>query len=64
MRHEIKSGVIEWENRRQTASTMVKEGRYSPRVTQEEVRRAVDGQFGGRFELFHEGRFRFVAYTD
>lgn len=30
----------------------------------EEVRKLVDGTFGGRFEHFGGGKFKFIAYTD
>lgn len=39
-------------------------GVYPPGTTQEEVRKLVDGTFGGRFEKFSGGDFVFIAYTD
>jgi hypothetical protein len=30
----------------------------------EDVRKEVDGTFGGRFEYFEDGKFKFIAYTD
>jgi hypothetical protein len=43
---------------------MIKRGTYPPGMTQEEVRKQVDGSFGGRFTEFGNGRFEFIAYTD
>lgn len=30
----------------------------------EEVSKVVNGTFGGRFEYFSDGKFKFIAYTD
>lgn len=47
-----------------SSSSMIKEGTYPEGMSQEEVRKQVDGTFGGRFESFGGGKFRFIAYTD
>lgn len=49
-----------------SSSSMVKKGVFPPGLTMAEVRKEVDGTFGGRFESFHEGSgtFKFIAYTD
>lgn len=47
-----------------THFTMIKYGVYPPSMTKEDVRKRVDGSFGGRFERFCNGRFKFIAYTD
>lgn len=39
-------------------------GVYPPGATKAEVEAVVKGTFGGRFEKFSEGHFRYVAYTD
>lgn len=39
-------------------------GVYPPGTTTAEVRKVVDGTFGGRFEKFRDGHFVFIAYTD
>lgn len=39
-------------------------GWYPTHLTMEDVRKKVDGTFGGRFESFHNGQFSFIAYTD
>jgi hypothetical protein len=49
---------------------MIKEGVYPASVTTDELRKAIDGTFGGRFEYLTEpkdgkpGAFKFIAYTD
>jgi len=40
------------------------EGVYPETATMEEVELRVRGTFGGRFESFGNGRFRYIAYTD
>lgn len=47
-----------------SSSSMIKEGTYPEGMGMEAVRKQVDGTFGGRFEQFGGGRFRFIAYTD
>lgn len=39
-------------------------GWYPPHMSRDEVRKKVDGTFGGHFESFHNGWFSFRAYTD
>lgn len=61
---------IDWHSKPHTNSSMIKEGVFPFGTSQEEVRRAVDGTFGGRFERFADatpeapGTFKFIAYTD
>lgn len=40
------------------------EGVYPEGTTSEEVKKVVNGTFGGRFEYFLNGKFKFIAYTD
>lgn len=47
-----------------TGFTQVCEGVYPEGTTRAEVLALVKGTFGGRFEKFGDGRFRYVAYTD
>jgi hypothetical protein len=47
-----------------TASSMIKEGCYPPHLTAAEVEKEVRGTFGGRFESFANGFFKYIAYTD
>lgn len=46
--------------------SMVKEGRCPPGTSADEVRKVVDGTFGGSFNSFdaERGYFKFTAYTD
>lgn len=39
-------------------------GVYPAGTSQDDVRKKVNGTFGGRFESFGNGRFVFIAYTD
>ena len=55
---------ISWRSKGHTSCTMIKEGVYPEGTTQEEVRAVVNGSFGGRFEQFGDGTFKFIAYTD
>lgn len=47
-----------------TSSSQLCEGVYPEGTTQDQVRAEVKGTFGGRFEQFGGGRFKFIAYTD
>jgi hypothetical protein len=47
-----------------SGASMIKEGVYPEGMAAAEVRKVVDGTFGGRFEQFGGGRFKFIAYTD
>ncbi|MFA5920120.1 MAG: hypothetical protein WC856_02365 [Methylococcaceae bacterium] len=47
-----------------TGCTMIKRGVYPPGTTMEELRKVVNGTFGGRFNYCADGKFEFVAYTD
>ena len=55
---------IDWHNKSHTHFSMIKEGVYPEGTSQEEVREKVNGTFGGEFEYFGNGRFKFIAYTD
>lgn len=61
---------IDWIHASHSNASMIKEGVYPASVTTEELRKAIDGTFGGRFEYLHPpqdgkpGRFKFIAYTD
>lgn len=55
---------IDWRSKSHTHFSMIKEGVYPEGVTIEDVRKAVNGTFGGRFESFGGGKFKFIAYTD
>lgn len=55
---------IDYRSKMHTASTMIKEGVYPAGTSKGDVRKVVDGTFGGRFEQFGGGKFKFIAYTD
>ena len=55
---------INWKSYSHTHFSMIKEGVYPEGTTKAEVLNKVNGTFGGRFEHFGNGRFKFIAYTD
>ena len=59
---------ISYRSRSHSSCSMIKEGVYpqsgDEAADRAAVRKAVDGTFGGRFDHFGNGRFRFIAYTD
>lgn len=61
---------IDWIHASHSNSSMIKEGMYPASVATEELRKAIDGTFGGRFEYLYPpqdgkpGKFKFIAYTD
>lgn len=55
---------IDWRSRSHSNSSMIKEGVYPPTATRADVEKVVQGTFGGRFEKFGDGRFKYIAYTD
>lgn len=61
---ELDPTKIDWRNKPHTSATMIKEGVYPPTATREDVEKLVRGTFGGRFENFGDGRFKYIAYTD
>jgi hypothetical protein len=55
---------LDWHNKAHSNSSMIKEGVYPPDVTRQQVEEKVRGTFGGRFEHFGAGKFKYIAYTD
>jgi len=55
---------VSWRYIPHTHFTMIKEGVYPEHMTREEVEKEVIGTFGGRFEQFGGGKFKYIAYTD
>lgn len=55
---------LDWHNRAHSSASMIKEGVYPPHMTRAEVEEKVRGTFGGRFECFSGGKFKYIAYTD
>ena len=59
---------VDFVSKLHSSCSMIKEGVYpqsgNDAADREMVRKEVDGTFGGRFESFGGGRFKFIAYTD
>lgn len=55
---------IDWHSFSHSSCSMIKRGVYPEGTTATDVRKLVDGTFGGRFNYFRDGKFEFVAYTD
>lgn len=55
---------IDWRSKGHTHFTMIKEGVYPKDSSMAAVEKEVRGTFGGRFEYFENGKFKYVAYTD
>lgn len=59
---------VDFVSKMHSSCSMIKEGVYpqsgDDAADREMVRKLVDGTFGGRFESFGGGRFKFIAYTD
>lgn len=60
----LDSTKIDWRSMSHSHASMIKEGVYPPTATRKEVEDAVRGTFGGRFEHFGNGKFKYIAYTD
>lgn len=55
---------IDYRNHPHTHFSMIKEGVYPEGTSRDEVEKVVVGTFGGRFEHFGNGKFKYIAYTD
>ena len=60
----LDNSKIDYRIKMHTASSQICEGVYPEGVTSTEVENVVRGTFGGRFEYFGNGRFKYIAYTD
>jgi len=60
----LDSTKIDYRLKPHSSASMIVEGVYPKGTTQAQVREKVDGTFGGRFEYFSNGKFKFIAYTD
>ncbi|MEB0108264.1 hypothetical protein [Pseudomonas sp. MH9.3] len=56
--------TIDYRIKSHTNSSQICEGVYPEGTTREEVQKLVIGTFGGRFEHFGKGKFKYIAYTD
>lgn len=55
---------ISWHSKSHTHFSMIKEGVYPESATYADVLKEVEGTFGGRFDYFGNGKFKYIAYTD
>ena len=55
---------IDYRIKAHTASSQICEGVYPEGTSIAEVENVVKGTFGGRFEYFRDGKFKYIAYTD
>lgn len=55
---------IDYRIKGHTAASQICEGVYPEGTTRDEVENVVRGTFGGRFEYFSNGKFKYIAYTD
>lgn len=61
---KLDNSKIDWNTIAHSSSSMLRIGVYPEGTTREEVEAKVKGTFGGRFESFADGEFRYIAYTD
>lgn len=61
---ELDKTKIDYRIKMHTSSTQICEGVYPESASRADVEKIVRGTFGGRFEYFNNGRFKYVAYTD
>lgn len=61
---QLDATKIDWHSKSHTHFSMIKEGVYPLGTTIEQVLALVKGTFGGRFEHFGDGKFKYIAYTD
>jgi len=63
-RRQLDASKIDWHSLSHTHFSMIKEGVYPEGTTRDQVLDLVKGTFGGRFEYFGNGKFKYIAYTD
>jgi hypothetical protein len=55
---------IDYRVRSHTHFSQICEGVYPMPTSRDDVEQRVRGTFGGRFEHFGDGKFKYIAYTD
>jgi len=55
---------IDYRIKSHTSFSQICEGVYPPGTSSKDVENVVRGTFGGRFERFGDGVFKYIAYTD
>jgi hypothetical protein len=63
-KRKLDPSKIDYRIESHTYSSQICEGVYPPGTTSKEVLEKVRGTFGGRFEYFGNGKFKYIAYTD
>ncbi len=61
---QLDSTKIDYRTKMHTHFTQIAEGVYPEGTTRDQVEAVVKGTFGGRFESFGGGKFRYIQYTD
>lgn len=60
----LDNSKIDYRVKMHTGFSQICEGVYPEGTTIAEVEKKVRGSFGGRFEYFRDGKFKYIAYTD
>lgn len=60
----LNNSKIDYRVKMHTHFSQICEGVYPEGTTKTEVEQEVRGSFGGRFEYFGNGKFKYIAYTD
>ncbi len=63
-RRALDTSRIDWHDLEHTHFSRIREGVCPEGTTAAQVLELVKGTFGGRFEHFGNGRFKYIAYTD
>jgi hypothetical protein len=61
---DLDATKIDYHVKSHTNFSQICEGVYPEGTTPEQILEKVNGTFGGRFESFGNGRFKYIAYTD
>jgi len=61
---KLDSSKIDYVIKMHSNSSQICEGVCPLTATMNDVREKVKGSFGGRFEHFRDGKFKYIAYTD
>lgn len=61
---DLDSTKIDWINKSHTNFSMIRQGVYPEGTEIKDVLSLVKGTFGGRFEYFQNGKFKYIAYTN
>lgn len=60
----LDNNKIDYNTKMHTHFSQICEGVYPNGTTLQEVEAAIRGTFGGRFEYFGNGKFKYISYTD